>query len=225
VRLLGNSSLVVDQLLQVRREELDGIGVAWRLFWLNESGQVAEKNLTEIGEDGGATGGNAVLHKKDGNLTEKSVNAGGGMESREQAEEGRREILVCDLELESHVAEAEAGGYIQDGKAAASASGGVMAAATLLGGRLSQGLVVALPRLGQLFGRLGFRKSASRFAGSFERGGLAGVRYGVDRASVSSWLIHVVPRFWKDAQGRPSVEWKRVRKCEKRKGIEQRRCG
>jgi hypothetical protein len=189
VRLLGNSSLVVDQLLQVRREEFDGIGVFWDVFRLAESGQAAEKNLTEIGEDGGATGGNAVLHKKDGNLTEKSVNAGGGMESREPAEEGRREILVCDLELESHVA-----------------------AVTLLGGRLSQGLVVALPRLGQLFGRLGFRKSASRFAGSFERGGLAGVRYGVDRASVSSWLIHVVPRFWKDAQGRPSVEWKRVRK-------------
>jgi hypothetical protein len=64
VRLLGNSSLVVDEFLQVRWEELDGIGVAWRLFWLIESGQVAEKNLTEIGEDGGAARGDAVLPRR-----------------------------------------------------------------------------------------------------------------------------------------------------------------
>lgn len=225
MRLLGNSSLVVDQLLQVRREEFDGIGVFWDVFRLAESGQAAEKNLTEIGEDGGATGGNAVLHKKDGNLTEKSVNAGGGIESREQAEEGGRKVLVGSLELESHMAETKTGGGIQDGKAAASAGGGVMAAATLLGGRLGERPGVALRWLGRLPWRGGFRKSARWVAGSIQRGEHAGFRYGADRASVSSWLIHVVPRFWKDAQGRPSVEWKRVRKCEKRKGIEQRRCG
>ena len=197
----------------------------WGAFRLAESGQVAEKNLTEIGEDGGATRGDAVLHKKDGNLTEKSVNAGSGMESREQAQEGGREVLVGGLELEPHMAETKAGGGIEDGKAAAAASGGVVAAATLLRSRLGQGLGVAHPWLGQLFGRLGFRRSARRSAGSIRRGDVAGVRYGVDRVRVIDWLIHVVPRFWEDAQGHPSVEWKRVRKCEKRKGIEQRRCG
>jgi hypothetical protein len=75
------------------------------------------------------------------------------MESREQAQEGGREILVGSLEPESHMAETKAGGGIQDGKAAASPSRGVMAAATLLGGRLGQGFGVAPPWLGQLFGR------------------------------------------------------------------------
>jgi hypothetical protein len=61
VRLLGNSSLVVDEFLQVRWEELDGIGVLWGVFRLAKSGQVAEKDLAEIGEDGGAARGNTRL--------------------------------------------------------------------------------------------------------------------------------------------------------------------
>ena len=178
----------------------------WGAFRLAESGQVAEKNLTEIGEDGGAPRGDAVLHKEDGDLTEKSVNAGSGMESREQAQEGGREVLVGGLELEPHMAETKAGGGIEDGKAAAAASGGVVAAATLLRSRLGPGLGVAHPWLGHLFGRVSFRKRADRFAADIKRGELAGVRYGVDRVRVSSRLIHVVPRFWKDAQGHPSVE-------------------
>jgi len=124
----------------------------WGAFRLAESGQVAEKDLTEIGEDGGAPRGDAVLHKEDGDLTEKSVNAGSGMESREQAQEGGREVLVGGLELEPHMAETKAGGGIEDGKAAAAASGGVVAAATLLRIALARDLVLRILGLGSCLG-------------------------------------------------------------------------
>jgi len=110
-----------------------------------------EKSLAEVGQDGGAASGDAVLDEQDGELGEKRVNAGGGLESRKEADKGGREIfVVVALELKSHMTETEAGGGIQDGQAAAATGGGEMAAAiVLLGGCLAESFGLALGWLGQ----------------------------------------------------------------------------
>jgi hypothetical protein len=79
-----------------------------------------------------AARGDTVLDEEDGNLRKEGMDAGGGLESREQSEEGGREVFVRGLELTAHMAETEAGGRIQDGETAAAADGGVMAATVLL---------------------------------------------------------------------------------------------
>ena len=40
-----------------------------------DGGESTEKNLSKIGQDGGAAGGDAVLDEEDGDLGEKVVNA------------------------------------------------------------------------------------------------------------------------------------------------------
>ncbi len=177
-------------------------GLILILLFVVDGGKVAGKNLTEIGEDGGAACGDAVLDKEDGDLGEEGVKAGGGVESGEQAEEGGREVFVGDLELASHMAETEAGGGIEDRETAAAARGSVVAAAvSFLGGRFGRRVGLALPG----FGRSGLGKSAYLLAGSDERGEFAGSGYVVDKARVSRWLIHVVPRLGEVYKDTPSV--------------------
>ena len=178
-----------------------------------DGGKGAEKNLSEIGQNGGAACGDAVLDEEDGDLGDEAVNAGGRLESGEQTEEGRGKVFVLGgQELARDVAETEAGGGIKDGQAAA-ASGGGEVATTILRGYFGEGLGPALPCFGERLGQSGLRKSAHLRGGSDKRGRFAGGGQIVDGACVSGWLIHVVPRFLGGQKGYPSVGMKRVRNC------------
>ena len=55
-----------------------------------DGGGGAEKGLAEIGQDGGATSGDAVLHEENGEMRKKNMNIQGGAESGELAGESRR---------------------------------------------------------------------------------------------------------------------------------------
>ena len=207
----------------------EGFGVFCSLFCsfflLADGGEGAKQYLAEVGQDGGAARGDAVLNQEDGDLGEEGVNAGGGLESGEQAEEGGGEVFVAGAqELAPIVAETQAGGGVQDRKLAAAAFGRVVTATVrLLGSGLGQGWRLAHRWLGQGIGRGSFRKSVPLLGGNDKRSEFAGSGWVVDKARVNSWLMHFVPRFGGLKRDTPSVAWERVRKCKKRKGIGERR--
>jgi len=95
----------------------------------------AEEEAIEVGEDGGATRGDAVLHEEDGELGEEIVDLRGGFEFRELAVEIRGEINGVRFRGgRPGVAEAAGGVGVNNTKAAVAAFGGEVTAAGELGG-------------------------------------------------------------------------------------------
>ena len=90
----------------------------------------AEKQLAKISENGRAAGGDAVLHEKQSELREERMNLNGGLEPRE-TDEGGREVFIGRLEWAPHVAEAKAGGAIEDRMPTAATRDGEVAAAVI----------------------------------------------------------------------------------------------
>ena len=95
----------------------------------------AEEEAIEVGEDGSATWGDAVLDEENGEFGEEVVDLRGGFEFGELAVEIRGEIDGVGLGgLETGVTEAQARFGIRDGEAALAAFGGEVAAARETGG-------------------------------------------------------------------------------------------
>jgi len=107
------------------------------LAFLLDGREGAEEELIDVGEDGGAARGNAVLGEQDHEFGEEVMNLGGGVELAEQAGEGGGEVGVGGIGLpilKARMAKAESGMRVQDAQTAAAAFAGEMAAAGVVGG-------------------------------------------------------------------------------------------
>jgi len=107
------------------------------LAFLLDGGESAEEELIDVGEDGGAARGDAVLSEEDHEFGEEVMNLGGGVELGEVAGEGGGEVGVGGiglLLLEAGMAKAETGMRVQDVQTATAAFAGEMAAAGVVGG-------------------------------------------------------------------------------------------
>ena len=102
-------------------------------FLLNfecDGGEGAEKQLADVGEDGGAPRGDAVLGEEEEEIGEELVDVRGGVESSELADEVGGEVGgIAFLLLKLGVTEAEAGSSVGDAEATAAIGGGAMLAA------------------------------------------------------------------------------------------------
>jgi len=109
------------------------LGVAFLL----DGGEGAEEELIDVGEDGGAARGDAVLREEDHEFGEEVMNLGGGVELGEQAGESGGKVALGGIGLLIHEAgmtEAETGMRVEDAQTAAAAFAGEMAAAGVVGG-------------------------------------------------------------------------------------------
>jgi hypothetical protein len=99
-----------------------GCGVRVELLFDGRKG--TEEEVADIGEDGGAAGGDAVVGQIAVEVAEGFVDAGGGLEAVGLAgEDGGEAGVVLGLVVAEGVAEAEAGVRVGDGEAAVPAFG------------------------------------------------------------------------------------------------------
>ena len=78
--------------------EIGKLRLLWYIQFEFDGREGAEKNLSEVSQDGGAACRDAVLDEKYGDLCKKVVNTAGALESRKQAGKGGREVFVRGLE-------------------------------------------------------------------------------------------------------------------------------
>jgi hypothetical protein len=114
-----------------------GSGV--RVEFLLDGGKGAEEEVADIGEDGGAAGGDAVVGEVAVEVAEGLVDACGGLEAVGVAgEDGGKLRVVLGLVMAEGVAEAEAGVGVGDGEATVPALGRAVVA---MGGGAEIGVI------------------------------------------------------------------------------------
>ena len=110
----------------------DDIGDGFFVF-AGDFGEGAGKLLKDVGQDGGALGGDTVFGQEAEEVGEDEVDVGGGFDVLEFAEEFAFEVgKVGVFEVKGEVGGAEGGGVVLDGETAASTREGAM----LAGGRV-----------------------------------------------------------------------------------------
>jgi len=109
-----------------------------------DGGESAEEEIANVGEDGGAACGDAVLGKKAEEIGEDLVEVRGGLEFGKLADEGGGEVgLLEAVRAGVEVFGAEPGSGVGDGVAAAAAGGGaVLTTRQVIGGTGVDGLFV-----------------------------------------------------------------------------------
>ena len=81
------------------KDDLRGLGV----FLFGDGGEGAEELVGDVGEDGGAAGGDFVLREEEQQAGEEVVDLGGGGEVVEVDGEGGRDFGGVGLRRESHL--------------------------------------------------------------------------------------------------------------------------
>jgi hypothetical protein len=116
--------------------ELDAGRAGLEVVFVGDGGEGAEEEIADVGEDGGAACGDAVLRKQAEEIGEDLVEVGGGLEFSELAEEGDGEVGFLEAAGAGvDVFGAETGGDVGDGMAAAaSGAGAVLATGQVIGG-------------------------------------------------------------------------------------------
>jgi len=90
-------------------------------------GEGAEEEIADVGEDGGAACGDAVLGKKAEEIGEDLVEVGSGLQFGELAEEGDGEVGLLEPDRAGvDVFGAETGGGVGDGLAATASGAGAV---------------------------------------------------------------------------------------------------
>jgi hypothetical protein len=101
-----------------------------RLLFGLDAGKGAEKEVANIGEDGSAAGGDALLSEEDQNVREKFVDLGGGIELVELGGESGKIRDAGLAKGRTSVAPTEMGIGVHDGDAALAVFGGLMLTTT-----------------------------------------------------------------------------------------------
>src|SRR6266849_4263497 len=92
-----------------------------------DGGDGAEEEIADVGEDGGAACGDAILGKKAEEIGEDLVEVGSGLQFGELAEEGDGEVGLLETDRAGvDVFGAETGGGVGDGLAATASGAGAV---------------------------------------------------------------------------------------------------
>ena len=100
-----------------------------------DGGEGAEKEISDVCEDGGAAGGNAVLGEQAEEIREDLIDVGSGVELSKLTDENRSEVgLFAVFPASLHVFGAEARGSVRNGvTATAAGAGAVLTARQVIG--------------------------------------------------------------------------------------------
>ena len=106
-----------------------------RVHFVLDSGESTEKEISDVGEDGGAAGGNAVLGEQAEEIREDLVDVRSGVELRELTDENGGEVgLFAAFLARLNVFGAEARGGVRSGvTATAAGAGAVLTARQVIG--------------------------------------------------------------------------------------------
>jgi len=109
-----------------------------------DGGDGAEEEIADVGEDGGAACGDAILREEAEKIGEHLVEVGSGLEFGELADEGGGEVGLIEVDRAGvDMFGAEASDGVGDGVAATAAGGGaVLTTGQVIGGARVDGLFV-----------------------------------------------------------------------------------
>ncbi len=112
--------------------------------FVGDGGEGAEEQVADVGKDGGAACGDAILREKAEEIGKDLVEVGSGLQFGELAEEGDREIGLLEADPSGvDVFGAETGDGAGNGMAAAAAcAGAVLTSGQVIGGAGVDGLFV-----------------------------------------------------------------------------------